>query len=143
MCAKNRKKASDIFNETNFLFSKKVLFKEAFPGIESISVIVKEYENAGQKPDDGLGLYPKTYIFNNSRLPSEYIDCSNIVCYNGGFSLGSVLRDMVLKKEALKEGKSFCQGYEGSPKGNRRYRSCIHRFEYKIEIIYKISKQTT
>ena len=45
------------------------------------------------------------------------------------FLLGSVLRDMVLKKEVLREGKSFCQGYEGSPKGKSRYRSCIHCFE--------------
>ena len=86
MCTKSRKKASDIFKETNSLFSKKVSFNEAFPDIESISIVVKEYENAGQKPDDGLGIYPKTYIFNNRHLPSEYIDCSNTVCYNGGFS---------------------------------------------------------
>lgn len=137
MCARIRKKASDVFNEANLLFSKKVPFNEAFPDIESISVIVKEYENAGQKPDDGLTLYPKTFIYDNKHLPSEYLDCSNSICYNGGFSLGSIIRNMVLNKETLKEGKVFCQGSEGSPKGRKIYRSCLHRFIYKISITYK------
>jgi hypothetical protein len=116
-----RKKASDIFNETNFVFSQKVPFNQAFPEIEDIKIAVKE-KGYGVTP--GLG----THIYLSGR---EYSDCSNPACYNGGISLGSIIRTMVQDKETHIEKSCFCQGYEGSPKGRRRYQCCPGKIHYQ------------
>lgn len=44
---------------------------------------------------------------------------------------------MVSKKQTDLETVAICQGYEGSPKGKRRYRSCINSFKVKVHITYK------
>ncbi len=123
-----RKKAQDIFNETNFVFAKKTTFEKAFPQIKNIDVEVEETGN-GTYNSSRTSHYSKTYI-------SEYVNCSNPMCYNGGFSLGSIIREMVYKKETEREGSTICQGNEGSPKGRRIYRKCLNHFSYKIQIEY-------
>ena len=129
MSKNNRLKASDIFKQTEYLFSKKVSFEEAFPEIEDLTVEVEE-RGKGVREWDRKRTYGKKYL-------GEYIDCSNSICYNGGFSIGSILREMVKKKKTTEEGSVSCQGYEGSPKGRIRYRSCINFFNYNISIKYK------
>lgn len=125
----DRKKAQDVFNETNFLFSKKVSFIDAFPEIETINVEVIE---------DGYGVSDWTNPRRFSKYNiGEFINCSNSLCYNGGFSVGKIVRDMLAKKETHREETEYCQGYEGSPKGRRRYRSCNNNFEIKVDITYK------
>ena len=126
---RERKKAQDIFNETNFVFSSKTTFEKAFPQIKDISVVVTEMGTGVR------GNYSRSY---NKHYLSEYINCSNSLCYNGGFSIGSIIRDMVYKKEIDKEGSEMCQGNEGSPKGRRIYRKCVNIFKYKIHIDYNV-----
>lgn len=122
----NRKKAQDIFNETNFVFAQKTTFEKAFPQIKSISVEVAE---------SGEGIYQgqRKSHYSSYNL-AEYINCSNSACYNGGFSIGAVIREMVYKRETDKEGEAICQGNEGSPKGRRIYRKCLNNFSYKVHI---------
>jgi hypothetical protein len=36
-----------------------------------------------------------------------------------------------------------CQGHEGSPKGRKKYRKCIHTFKVKAWIKYKGSEPAT
>ena len=43
----------------------------------------------------------------------EHVDCNNPDCFNGGFSLGDVLRDMVQGRQEEFIGTSFCTGQEG------------------------------
>jgi hypothetical protein len=132
----DRKKASDIFNEKKSPFSTKVSFEEAFPKIKEIKIEVIETEGGGlidfDEDEDKTKQYRSTFSMN----VGEYIDCNNLVCYSGGFSIGEILRDMVLKNEINKEDKARCKGYEGTPKGRRR-RSCMHEFYYRINIEYK------
>lgn len=123
-----RLKASDIFNQSDFVFSKKVTFKEAFPEIDDINVEVKESGDGTY--GDGKSCYGKGHI-------GEYINCSNRICYNGGFSIREVIRDMVRKEETETKTTKYCQGYEGSPKGRRKYRSCMNNFKIKVSIKYK------
>lgn len=128
-----RMKASDVFRETNFLFSRKASFDEAFPEIEDIVIEVAE---------DGHGVRhwgrddPKR-IYKKPHLPGEYVDCSNPLCYNGGVSVGSIIRDMVRERATKRETSEICHGYEGSPKGRRKYSSCMNFFKVKISITYK------
>jgi len=133
MAPKGRPKASDIFRETDYDFSKKVSFDEAYPTIKNVKAEVLQ---SGQ----GVVLRGHPSFYDNYDLknwPGEFVDCSNPVCYGGGFSIGSILRDMVKKNQAQIKTTKGCRGYEGSPKGRRRYRSCGNRFKIKIYVEYK------
>ncbi len=44
---------------------------------------------------------------------------------------------MIRNKQAELETYKMCQGYEGSPKGRRRYRSYVNSFDIKVTIKYK------
>lgn len=123
-----RKKASDIFRETDCFLGEKTTFEKAFPEIEDIRVIVEEYE-------DFMSEGKKRYY--SKANAGEYIDCSNPVCYNGGFNLGQIIRNMVISHQTKLETTEYCQGYEGSPKGRKKYGPCEHYFKVNIEIKYK------
>ncbi len=127
----SRKKAQDVFNESNFVFSQKVNFEEAFPDIDSIRIEVKE---------SGRGTYGDGFRYETAK---EYVNCSNPICYGGGFSLGNLIRKMVSNNEESFESHELCKGYEGSPKGAKRYRSCFNSFKVRIYLKYKISKENT
>jgi hypothetical protein len=128
---KGRKKASDVFRETPYVFPK-VPFKEAFPQIKSAKVTVEE------TGDFGLGLYsPKSRVrkFDETTL-GEFIDCSNPLCYNGGFSICQILWDMMQKKETHFETLESCQGFEGSRKFKSGRRRCLNKFKVTIDVEY-------
>jgi hypothetical protein len=127
--SEERKKASDIFNESNFLFGEKVTFDKAFPQIEDLEVEVKE-------SGDNINT-SRSYFYSKKSFPGEFIDCSNSLCYNGGFSIGKILREMVRSNTKELSTTKDCRGYEGSPKGRRRYGNCHNQFEIKITIKYK------
>lgn len=128
-----RQKASDVFRESNLAFAKKVSFDEAFPEIEDLTV---EVEESGH----GVSDWHRKSTYRKQNLPGQYIDCSNPLCYNGGFSIGLILRQMVRNKQTELETSKLCQGNEGSPKGRRIYGKCMNFFEIKVSIKYKEGK---
>ncbi|MYG13168.1 MAG: hypothetical protein F4171_10280 [Gammaproteobacteria bacterium] len=123
-----RQKASDVFRDTNFFIAKKSDFDAAFPEIANLSGTVEE---------DGDGVSSRLRVRHLGKDTGEYFDCSNPLCYNGGFSLGNLLRSMVGSRATHKQDTLFCQGYEGSPKGRRRYRDCMNSFRIAIDIEYR------
>lgn len=129
-----RPKASDIFSESNYVFAKKVGFDEAFPEIEDVTVEVEE---------TGDGVYGKGSLAYRKPHVGEFIDCSNPLCYNGGISIGSFLREMIRNRQTELETSKMCQGYEGSPKGRRVYRRCFNFFKIKVSVKYKENQSDT
>ena len=125
-----RQKASDVFRESEFVFAQKVSFEEAFPEIEDLTV---EVEESGH----GVSEWNRKRTYRKQNFPGEYIDCSNPLCYNGGFSIGSILREMVRNRQTELETSKLCQGNEGSPKGRRIYRKCMNFFKIKVSIKYR------
>lgn len=121
-------KASDVFRETNYFFGRKAKFDEVFPQIEDVEVTVQEsgYGIIG----DGVQIHKKNHF-------GEFIDCSNPCCYNGGFSIGSIIRDMVKNKKVELSTFLKCKGYKGSPKGRKRYGDCVNTFTISVKIKYK------
>lgn len=132
MAREDRKKASDVFADSRPIFGQKVGFAEAFPTIESLRVRYRETGAGVHQHGDGWSTRSSDHL-------GEFVNCSNSLCYNGGFSIGHVIREMVRGSLTTRSGHASCQGYEGSPKGKRRYRSCFNQFEYTVEITYKPS----
>jgi hypothetical protein len=64
----------------------------------------------------------------------EYVDCNNPLCFNGGFSLGDILREMVAGRQEDFIGTSFCTGQEGNPEEPGPHPSCATRFEIEASI---------
>ncbi|MBT1247356.1 MULTISPECIES: hypothetical protein [unclassified Thermosipho (in: thermotogales)] len=127
---RKRLKASDVFQNSKYVFGEKVSFEEAFLEIEDIVINVEESGRWINKWN-----YKRTYTKQN--FPGEYIDCRNPLCYNGGFSMGAILRNMVKNRQTELETLEVCQGYEGSPKGKKFYKKCLNQFKIKVSIKYK------
>ena len=132
---KKRQKASDVFRESRYVFREKVSFEEAFPEIKDIKVVCREIGY-------GVSRYSRKSTYALPTIPGEYVDCSNPLCYNGGFSLGEILREMVRNRQTHFEGSRICQGYEGSPKGRRKYRDCLNSWNIEVDITYHEEETT-
>lgn len=124
----DREKASDIFNQTEYLVPK-TTFEKAFPQIEHIRVEVIE-------SGEGINDWNEKRTYSKHDM-GEYINCHNKRCYNGGFSIGQIIRQMIYENKTELETTEFCQGYEGSPKGRKKYQDCMNYFEIKVGIKYK------
>jgi len=130
MSRKDREKLTDRINKTSYVFSRKVdSFEEAYPTIASLRVEVTE-------SDLGFGRSPRTWPFTERNF-QHAVNCSNPMCYGGGVEIGWMIHDMARNKETDREESKMCQGYEGSPKGRKRYRSCLHSFRIKVHVKYK------
>ena len=123
-----RQKAQDVFNESTPFLGTVDSFGKAYPTVAELTVTVTE-----EGDDLWHGSRTSTY---GKRSASEYINCSNPRCFNGGFHLGTILHRMTYDRETEWQGSEFCQGYEGSPKGRKNYGPCDHRFKIDIQITY-------
>jgi hypothetical protein len=123
------KKLSDVINDTNFVFKQKVnTFSEAYPTVNKLRVEVYESEGlSGEK----LNATMSETSFSHS------VNCSNPVCYGGGVEVGNIIHEMVRKKLMEHEETKDCRGYEGSPKGKKKYRSCLQTFRIKAHLEYR------
>lgn len=126
---KKRQKASDVFRESKHVFGDGVPFEEAFPEIKEAKVVCVQ-------KGDGVREASAERVYTSPRI-GEFVDCSNPACYNGGFSVGQILRDMVRKKQTHLEDGRKCQGYEGSLKGRRKYyRPCFNHWDITVDVVY-------
>lgn len=119
------KKSSDIFNETNYAFGSKRDFKDAFPEIQEMSIHVTELESLIWMKEQ------TTHYLTVERPGSEYIDCTNPSCADGGFSMGNVLREAVNSKKEEIEKNITCQGSETTG------RRCMHAFKISGSVKYR------
>jgi hypothetical protein len=67
----------------------------------------------------------------------EHVDCGNPTCYNGGISLGDLLREMVRNRQENFIGTSFCTGQEGDPEESGPHPSCPTRFEIEATLRFR------
>lgn len=122
MSRNDRPKACDLFGH------KLVSFETDFPEIKNFEMEVDV--------EPGLkNAY--TMHFSMTKRPSEYIDCQELLCYGGGFSVSSIIGEMVRKRESKYDGWQTCRGYLGSPKGNAEYQACVSRWKVRASIEYK------
>lgn len=119
------KKASDIFNKTNYVFGSKGDFKDAFPEIQEMSIHVAELESLVWMKEQA------THYLTVENPGGEYIDCTNPSCSGGGFSMGDMLREAVRGKEEEIEKSTTCKGAETTG------RRCMHAFKVSGSVKYK------
>jgi len=67
----------------------------------------------------------------------EHVDCSSRACFNGGMSLGDLLREMVKSRQEEFIGASFCTGQEGDPEEPGPHPSCATRFEIEAALRFR------
>jgi hypothetical protein len=67
----------------------------------------------------------------------EHVDCSSAACYNGGFSLGELIRERVRGRQEEFIGTSFCTGQEGDPEESGPHPSCPTRFEIEATLRFR------
>jgi hypothetical protein len=129
MAGDEKRKAGKLVNERTPILQRKSTYATTLPTIEDIFVEVTEH---------GSGVFEmpftRTYIKLNV---CDHINCSDPNCYNGGFSLGNLIREMVDKKQTHLEKNEICQGYQGISPGKREFKKCLNFFEVRITIKYK------
>ena len=101
----------------------------AYPDIESVRVDVEE-------TGDGVTSLNHRRRYDERTL-QPFDDCHNRLCYNGGVNLQGLVDYMVASQGTTYEATVACQGYEGSPKGKVKRRSCLNHFKVGISITYK------
>ena len=120
-------KASDLANQRQPIFATKTnSFLEAYPTIKAIRAEIEEM-------DYNQSVRKTICTEQNFR---HAIDCSNRLCYGGGIEIGWIVHDMMRERTVELSDQKLCRGYEGSPKGRRKDRDCMHLFKYQIRIEY-------
>lgn len=125
-------KASDVAAQRVPFFGQSGTFDETFPEIADLEISVEETDG-GWPVEHG----EHRFTFSNRQHLRPYINCRNRACYNGGISIERLLSMMIAARSTLFEDQERCQGYEGSPKGQRRYRDCMHAFKVRIKLAFK------
>ncbi|SRR4030042_2765009 len=110
------------------VFGRLTTFDEAFPEIESVEVWVEQFNSN----------WKSYFSKERSNPPGEEVGCHNPLCHNGGFYVGGILRDMVLKRETWRKETSLCAGRERMSRGH--FRPCLNSFKYEIKITYRAPK---
>jgi hypothetical protein len=91
---------------------------------ERFHIVVKEI---------GKNAEPFELRIHHREAVREYVVCNNPDCYNGGFSLGNVLRDMLAGRQEEFIGTNFCTGQEGDPELEGPHPSCATRYDVQIK----------
>jgi hypothetical protein len=126
---KRRPKASQFFQSRPNVFNKlERSFENAFPSIDDVTVELTE---------TGAGRWNGVSRKLGKPALGEFIDCHNPLCYNGGFSVGQILREMISKNKTELETTRLCQDYERSPGGRRLCRPCVNHFDIQVRLKYK------
>lgn len=112
-------------------------FHKAFPEIADFEIRVEERGELGPFFDPEHPTNVSVFRPDNAGRAGEFIDCRNPRCYNGGFQLGGILRNLVYARTEEYETTEFCQGYEGSPKGRVKHGPCDNRFYLKIRLKFR------
>lgn len=118
-------------------YSQHVLGREAFaalyPTIEEIQVTVKR--NGNSKPTHAD---TQSYFDRYEKDVVDYVDCTNPLCRNGGFSIANLIEKMVVSNQTyLQKDYIPCPGYEDSSPRVGRTHQCTNFFGIRIDIKYK------
>ncbi len=134
MSSSRRDKLTDLLRNVDRPFAPRAnTFAEAYPTIAHLSVEVSE-SVLGRPTGRQLHFTEKNF--------RGAIDCRNPQCYGGGVEIGMLVHRMITNGQREQKFLEHCEGYEGSPKGQRRYRDCLTYFDITIQIVLKRDLET-
>jgi hypothetical protein len=84
--------------------------------------------------EKGRGAEPFTWIMTARDAVRERVPCNNPDCFDGGFSLGDLLRELVRTGQSDYIGTCFCTGRVGDPELIQERPSCETRFETEAHL---------
>jgi len=106
----------------------RILIDGTLDRVQSLRVTVTE---------KGRNAEPFPWRMNAREAVRERIPCHNPDCFDGGFSLGDVLRDMVRGQQAEYVGTCFCTGQEGDPELPGPRPSCATRYDVEAAVHFR------
>src|ERR1019366_979235 len=101
-------------------------FERAFPDIATMRLEAERGDETSR-----LG---RPMVFTENSPPDRFLPCSNPLCYRGGCDVQQFLSGVVAARKTDVEETLFCQGFEGSPKGKKRYGPCDTYYRVKGKI---------
>jgi hypothetical protein len=84
--------------------------------------------------EKGRNAEPFTVRMTAREAVRERIPCNNPDCFDGGFSLGDLLRELMRNGQADYIGTCFCTGQEGDPEMPGPRVSCATRYSVEITL---------
>ena len=106
----------------------RILIDGTLDRLISISVVVEE---------KGRNASPYVLRWNYRDGLREHIACANPDCFDGGFSLGDLLRELVRNHQEDFIGTNFCTGRIGDPELAAERPSCDTRYDVTISLRYR------
>jgi len=90
-----------------------------------------------QIEEKGKRASPYLMLWHQKEMIREMIPCSNALCFDGGFSLGDLLRELVNNQQHNFIGTNFCRGREGDPERGGPRPSCETRFLVEVKLSFR------
>jgi hypothetical protein len=103
------------------VFGRDETFEQAFPGLAEAVVRVRDVETG------------ETLFYQAATLGETIRYCSNPDCDGRGFSIGTVLREMVKTGQTTRgEDQRMCRGWDRAAR-----RMCLWSFSFTVSLTYK------
>jgi hypothetical protein len=106
----------------------RVLLDGTLDPVERLSVEISEI---------GRNAEPFAWRMTSREAVRERIPCNNPDCFDGGFSLGDLLRELVKNRQRDYMGACFCTGREGDPELQGPHPSCATRYNVEIALSFR------
>jgi len=90
-----------------------------------------------QISEKGKDASPYRIQWHQKEMIREVISCGNRICFDGGFSLGDLLRELVLNRQDNFIGTNFCRGREGDPELGGPRPSCATRYDVEVKLSFR------
>jgi hypothetical protein len=103
--------------------------RQAYPEVKTLFF---EGEQSGELARE----HQRHLRYSESTLPAK-IPCGNPRCRQGGFDLNTTLMSVAHDKKPGSEGKLYCNGHEGTPKGRRIGDPCFNTVSFILSITYE------
>ena len=106
----------------------RVLIDGTLEPVERLSISVAE---------KGENAEPFAWRMSAREAVRERIPCNNPACFDGGFSLGDLLREVIKNRQREYIGACFCTGREGDPESPGPHPSCATRYDVEINLSFR------
>ena len=125
--------SDDSSHHSEDVFSEHGILAELYPAIEEIQVTIKHNGKS-----DLAQANTREYYVRYGKNVVDYVECTNPMCRNGGFSIGNLINKMVDSCQTyLQKDYIPCPGYVGSGPGVAGSHRCTNFFGIRIDIRYK------